>query len=140
LIAATAASRRPATVFDHESETRDAAFESTPSTTNTGEQGSPVSDQRMPPAPRLLQTLAAYCAAFWLLSLDFRPSEYAEQDCTDKHKNRANHHDVDLQGYVHEGASLIVDDEASLSENREPSRPTHLALPSRVRDTALILS
>jgi hypothetical protein len=71
--------------------------------------------------------------------LDFRPSEYAEENCTDKNKNRANHHDVDLQGYVHEGASLIVDDEASLPENRESSRPTDLALRQRLPDASLIL-
>ena len=54
--------------------------------------------------------------------LDVQPSERAEKDCTKKHEHRANHHDVDFQGYVHERASLIVDDGLSLPESRKLQR------------------
>ncbi len=54
--------------------------------------------------------------------LDLRPSERAEKDCAKKHEHRANHDNVDFQGYVHERASLIVDDDSSLSESGRVQR------------------
>jgi hypothetical protein len=64
----------------------------------------------------------------WLLSLDLQPSERAEQDCGDKQEYRANHQDVDLQGHVHERASLVVDDGATLPERRRSPRRSHIAV------------
>jgi hypothetical protein len=63
-----------------------------------------------------------------IFPLDARLSKRAEEDRADKHEDREDHNDVELQGNVHEGGSMAIYDEWSLPEKRRSARDNDVAL------------
>jgi hypothetical protein len=56
-----------------------------------------------------------------------RSSKSAEDDRTDENEHGTDHDDVELQGNVHEGGSMAINDAQSLSEKQRPARGNHVA-------------
>jgi hypothetical protein len=57
-----------------------------------------------------------------------RSSKSAENDRAEKDEDGTDRNDVDLQGNVHEGGSMAINDEQSLAEKRKPARDKHIAM------------
>jgi hypothetical protein len=90
--------------------------ESPPETSNTGERGSPVSELR--PSHPATEGCKFHCV---------RSSKSAEDDRADENEHGTDRDDVDLQGNVHEGGSMAINDEQSLAEKRRSARGNHVA-------------
>jgi hypothetical protein len=58
----------------------------------------------------------------------FRSSKSAEDDRAEKDEDGTDRNDVELQGNVHEGGSMAINDQQSLAEKRRPARGNHIAL------------
>jgi hypothetical protein len=57
----------------------------------------------------------------------FRSSKSAEDDRAEKDEDGTDRNDVELQGNVHEGGSMAINDEQSLAEKRRRARDKHVA-------------
>jgi hypothetical protein len=58
----------------------------------------------------------------------FRSSKSAEDDRAEKDEDGTDRNDVELQGNVHEGGSMAIIDEQSLSEKPRSARGKHIAM------------